>query len=287
MKWFHGRTSGVFGAGQNCAVAPAQNAMAVTVSDGLGWMANDTGDGIVWWNDYAKEHNGENLKLEISIAPAITGQTRIDRIVVTWQTTNYVALPTISVLEGTAAQVPVPPTLTNSNTQRQISLAKITIPAGITTLSAANITDERLDSTVCGLVNETITVDTSMVQSQMEALLAAIQSELEDIHAGTEYEIKKYQFTNVAVPLTAFVEQQSPTHDDYPYRALVQPAGITITGSEVPEVIFSVEQVAQGVFAATAETTSGGIYIYAADVPEPDTDGGNSITIPVIICWRS
>lgn len=40
MRWLHGRTSGVFAANNNAAVAAVQNAMAVTVSDGIGWIAD-------------------------------------------------------------------------------------------------------------------------------------------------------------------------------------------------------------------------------------------------------
>jgi hypothetical protein len=47
------------------------------------------------------------------------------------------------------------------------------------------ITDERLDSSVCGLVTESISIDTSTMLNQFEALLSAIQQELQDINAGT------------------------------------------------------------------------------------------------------
>lgn len=177
MRWLHGRTSGVWGAANNAAVSPGSG-MSVNVSDGLGWLANSAGDGIVWWND-TEEDTGTPLNLTIAMANA--SLPRIDRVVVTWETTDYVALPTITVLTGTPASSPTPPALTNSNLQRQISLAKISVPAGTTAITAAMITDERLDSTVCGLVTENVSVDTSVIQAQLTALLEEIEEELQSI----------------------------------------------------------------------------------------------------------
>ena len=163
MRWLHGRSSGVFGAAGNAAVAPVVGAMAVTVSDGNGWLANDNADGIVWWINN-ESVNGSKLQLSVDMAdPSLS---RIDRVVVSWQTTNYVALPEVTVLKGTPASSPVVPALTNNNVLRQISLAAIKIPAGATAITSGMITDERLNEAVCGLVTSAISVDTSVMQAQ-------------------------------------------------------------------------------------------------------------------------
>ncbi len=166
MRWHHGRSSGVFGADGNAAVAPVLDAMAVTVSDGCGWLCNDNGDGVVWWvEDEAK--SGAKLQLAVAMADAVL--PRIDRVVVSWQTTNYVALPEVVILKGTPASNPVAPALTNDNLVRQISLAAIRIPAGATAIDASMIIDERLDESVCGIVTEKVGVDTTVMQAQFEA----------------------------------------------------------------------------------------------------------------------
>ena len=98
MRWLHGRTSGVFGAGGNAAVtALGSPGMGVNVSDGIGWIANAEGNGIVWWNDVRKV-SGAPLVLGIGIADAML--PRFDRVIVEWKTTNYVAYPEIKVLQG-------------------------------------------------------------------------------------------------------------------------------------------------------------------------------------------
>lgn len=273
MKWLHGRTSGVFGAENNLAASAVPDSMSVEVSDGVGWLANANGDGIVFWND-SEQSGGSKLRLTHDVADGALD--RIDRIVVTWETTNYVALPTISILKGIASSTPVPPTLTNSTTKRQISIASVKIPAGAISLSASMVTDERLDPDVCGIVTETIKVDTSTMQSQFESLLKAIQNELMDLEAGTGVELKKLQFNNVSVNVADFVADT--TYEDFPLRAAVSLEGVL--DSMIPEIIFSLLDATSGLFAPIAETYNGGVYLYATDVPK------DAVTVPVIICWK-
>ena len=273
MKWLHGRTSGVFGAEGNLSTSVVPNSMSVEVSDGIGWMSNENCDGVVFWND-SEQTSGKKLTLTHDVADSALD--RIDRVVVTWETTNYVALPTISILKGVASSNPKPPSLTNNNVQRQISLRQQRIPAGAISISASYGTDERLNPNVCGIVTESIKIDTSTMQSQFEALLRSIQDELSSIESGTSVELKKLLFTGVSVPTSAFVSDR--TYDDYGYRAAVALSGVT--SSMIPEVVFSLADASGGNFAPVAETYNGGIYLYAADVPE------SQITIPTIICWR-
>lgn len=186
MKWLHGRTSGVFGAEDNLAVT-ADDGLSVSVSDGIGWISNDEADGTVFWNDYEQE-NSTKLSLPIELPDAIF--PRIDRVVVSWETITYVAKPSIEILTGTAASSPVPPSLTNNNLKRQISLAQIYVPEAASKISSDNITDERLNEDVCGLVTAGISVDTSVMQAQFLAFLSKIESELARLNAGTETMLK-------------------------------------------------------------------------------------------------
>lgn len=284
MKWLHGRTSGVFGAEGNLAITVVPDSMSIQISDGTGWLSNENGDGIVFWNDN-EQNNGNKLTLTHDVADGALD--RIDRIVVTWETTNYVALPTISVLKGTASSSPVPPALTNNNIQRQISLAKVRIPAGTVLLLASMVTDERLDPSVCGIVTETVKIDTSAmydrvnkalqdVDNQSQAVLDAIQKELADLEAGTAVEMKKLQFSNVPVPASSFVPDS--TYQDFPYRASIALSGAI--KSMIPEVVLSVDDALSGNYAPVAESYNGGVYLYAGSPPDSD------VTIPTIIMWR-
>lgn len=284
MKWLHGRTSGVFAANSNAATAAVANAMAVTVSDGVGWITDASGDGIVWWNDTEKT-SGSKLRLSISAADSVLN--RIDRVVVTWTTTNYAALPTITVLKGTAASTATAPALTNNTTTRQLSLARISVKAGTTSITNSMITDERLDASVCGLVTEKVSIDTSMINNQVQAVLTetqeqsvavlqALNDELAQLEAGTAVELKKLQFTNTTVAKTAFVADS--TYQDYPYRAAVPLTGVL--SSMIPDVTLSLADATSGNFAPVTACYDGGIYLYAASVPDA------AITVPTILCWK-
>ena len=182
MRWLHGRTSGVFAANNNAAVAAAQNAMAVTVSDGVGWISNSEANGVVWWND-AEKTNGAKMQLTIDAADGALN--RIDRVIVEWKTTDYADLPEIKILKGTPASAAAAPSLTNNTTQRQISLAQILVAAGTTSITASMITDERLNPNVCGLVTDTLSIDTSVINSQFEDLLGQLRTSIEQA-AGSE-----------------------------------------------------------------------------------------------------
>ena len=272
MKWLHGRTSGVFGAENNLATSVVPDSMSVEISDGVGWLANANGDGIVFWND-SEQSSGSKLMLTHDVADGALD--RIDRIVVTWETTNYVALPTISILKGIASSTPVPPALTNSTTQRQISIASVKIPSGAISLSAAMVTDERLDPDVCGIVTETIKIDTSTMQSQFEALLEAIQNELAGIVGGTGFDPAPVRFENVSVVPGYFStfsatdnEESKLIEKGYEYRASVPVSGVTET--MFPYLTFSLfdlEESGVGI-ANQFRCYNGGVYIYSDGVPE-------------------
>ena len=276
MRWLHGRTSGVFAAGANAAVSALDEAgMAVDVSDGIGWISNADNNGVVWWNDENKE-NGAPLTLSVDVAHE--SLDRIDRVIVDWETINYVAYPEIKVLKGTPASSPTPPGLTRNSFRQQISLARISVPAGSTEITARQITDERLDKTVCGLVTDSITIDTSMMQAQFAAFLKAINMQLTELEAGTAVELKKLVFENTALPASAW-ESGGPVNDSaHGYHADMALDGVI--SNMFASVVFYNDDIDQCGFAPVCDTYDGGVRIYAENKP------GGIITVPTVICWK-
>lgn len=274
MRWLYGRTSGVFGVADNAAVSAFPTPrMAVQVSDGTGWITDKKGLGCVWWIDN-NAASGSPLYLAIDAADAV--YNRIDRVIVEWNTPNYTDFPVVRILKGAFSSNAAAPDLTNDSTTRQISLARIYIKAGATDITAADITDERLDTSVCGLVTDRVTIDTSSIHSQFESLLSAIQKELADLEAGTAVELKKLQFRNVSVSAVDFVSDT--TYQDFPYRAGISLSGV-IEGM-IPEVVLSVDDALSGNYAPVSESYNGGVYLYAGSPPDAD------INIPIILLWR-
>lgn len=109
--------------------------MAVTILTGGGWL-----QGYFYKND---------SDLELTIRNADTTNDRIDRVVLRLDTVNA-RLITAHVLQGTPSASPVPPALTRNDQVYEISLAQVRVNAGVSSVSASNITDERGDKEVCG-----------------------------------------------------------------------------------------------------------------------------------------
>ena len=108
-------------------------------------------------------------------------------------------------LKGTASSTAAAPTLTNNITVRQISLAQISVAAGTTAITASMITDERQNPDVCGLVTDTLSIDTSVIDAQFTERLAQLRTAIEQA-AGGEIPDKTITADKLAdnIPYTKF-----------------------------------------------------------------------------------
>jgi hypothetical protein len=59
-------------------------------------------------------------------------------------------------VEGTPAAKPSPPDLTRNTDIYDLCLAEVSVPQAATEIVAANITDTRLNTALCGLVNSLV-----------------------------------------------------------------------------------------------------------------------------------
>ena len=92
----------------------------------------------------------------------------------------------LEVRTGLAAETPALPALRRNDDYDEIFLYRVTRPVGATKITADNVVDLRLDGAVCGLMRDTIDgVDTSVMQAAFEAFLTQIETELNQLHAGT------------------------------------------------------------------------------------------------------
>lgn len=142
--WFATRTSGVY-ANDELKVK-ATGGMFVAVEAGIAWLAYKRFAGVAYGNTEEKA---------LAIPTANATMPRIDRIVVRYSSAlNGVVL---AVLSGTPSASPIPPTLRRTENIYEISLAQVYVGAGATEITAANITDERLNNDVCGLMRDGVT----------------------------------------------------------------------------------------------------------------------------------
>lgn len=145
--------SGVFVDPANSLQILASSGLEVICKPGKGWI-----DGFYLVND---------ADLPITIDAADVTLNRIDRIVFKLDKTNREM--SIVIKKGTPASTPVAPEVTRTEEIKEYSLATITINKQQTTITQSNITDTRLDSSVCGKVACLIDhVDTSDLYAQWE-----------------------------------------------------------------------------------------------------------------------
>lgn len=269
MHWLYGRTSGVFAGANNLKVTAS--GMGVSVSDGVGWITDADGRGCSFWHRTDKDG-----VLTLPIDTNNTGYSRIDRIVVRWNTTDYISHPEIVVLKGTASRNPSAPSITRTTIIREISLAAVTVKPGAISISNNDITDERMKQDVCGLVSAGVEIDTSSINAQASALLDAIASELQEVNDGSAYEFRRNRVTGISVAASDFTLDS--TYNSFPYRAAIE---IDNTTSDMDaDVTFSVFDATSGNFAPVCETYNGGVYIYAKKAPS------SNVIIPKVTVRR-
>lgn len=137
----------------NLQVAAYQN-MKVVVKPGSGWI-----DGYFIFSD------GDHV-LSLDVADGVL--KRIDRVVM--RLNHLTRKIEIVVKKGTFASSPVAPALQRDTDAYELALADVLINNGATQITQANITDQRLNSTLCGIVHGTVNqVDTTTIFNQYQS----------------------------------------------------------------------------------------------------------------------
>lgn len=155
-------TNGVFNGGSNLQATASGADSNVKVAIGAAWIKG-----------YA--YSVYDSPLTLAIAPATT-LDRIDRIVLRLDTSTPVRSIKAIVVQGTPSASPTAPVLVRSGDNFDLSLAQVRVVANSSIVAQANITDERLNESVCGLVNSLIRVDTATFQQQWDAFILSIQN---------------------------------------------------------------------------------------------------------------
>lgn len=92
----------------------------------------------------------------------------------------------IVVKAGTPANAPALPEIARDSYYDEIYLAAVTVGPGVIEITNAVIQDLRMDESVCGLmIDSSAKLPTDAYNAQLTALLAQIEAELAQLHAGT------------------------------------------------------------------------------------------------------
>lgn len=255
--WFATRTSGVY-ANEHFSVTAA-GAMNVTLYPGIAWMHYDQFAGCVYANT-------DNLVLTMEMSDA--SYDRIDRLCIRLEMLNNKCYAYIK--KGTAASSPVPPELQRDNVAYELSLAQIRVGVGVVAINAGDITDERLNATVCGLMSDGVTgVDTSVIHAQVSALIRTLQENLKAVYDGVE----KVNLTEITGVLTV-----DGWTDAAPHVQTIAAAGVLaadkpfvdldLTGVDSTDDMAALQTAWSNVVKATADANA--VSFVALNKPEMD-----------------
>ena len=175
-------SNGVFPSPADGLQVLATDGMTVAVQPGYGFI-----------NGYAfRNQSAYNIQIET----ADGALSRIDRVVLRWDLVNRQML--LAVLTGTASANPTAPTLTQNADIWEIALADVAVTKGLTTITQAQITDDRFNSSLCGICAGIIDqIDASTLTKQFEAYYAAFKAgnekDFSDWSADQKADMESYQ----------------------------------------------------------------------------------------------
>ena len=143
--------------------------LQVLISSGMDVIVKT---GKAWINGYFYNNTSDHT---ITIATADGQLNRIDRVVVRWDLTNRTI--TAAVKSSAFSASPSVPALQRDADIYELALADIYVGAGVTAITQGNITDLRLDTSVCGVVAAVVEqIDTEAFNAQLQAWFAEYQS---------------------------------------------------------------------------------------------------------------
>ena len=161
------RTSGVYAKDTNYAVS-VTGPRQITVAPGLAWINYDDFKGVS-----ACSREAVNL----TIPDADSTLPRIDRVVLQFDTAAN--LTAVKLKPGTPAAAPEPPAILQNHNQYELGLCTVSVPAGSSVITAADITDTRADEDVCGVMRDGVTgIPTAQLQAQALAIMTQLSTEL-------------------------------------------------------------------------------------------------------------
>ena len=146
--------NGVFYSSADKLKVEEYNGMKVKVQKGAGFIGGRM---------YLLE---EDLTIKLDTADGVVD--RVDRIVLRCDYNNR--LMTVTVKKGGYGANPTAPELTRDTGVYELALADVYVAAGAVTITAANITDQRFNTSLCGIVTGLIEqADTEEIFSQFQA----------------------------------------------------------------------------------------------------------------------
>lgn len=185
------RTRGVYSADDSLAVTANGN-MTVTVGPGLAWLKAADYWGLAVCSEAAAT---------LTVPTASSSAKRMDAVCLRLDKTGNKA--ELIVKPGTPAAMPVLPPLQRNDSYDEIYLAGIALAAGAVAVSAADITDLRLNEDYCGLMRDGVTgIPTAQISAQADALMAQLREAIQAASSGEGVSVYTHQKSGTIHKLT-------------------------------------------------------------------------------------
>ena len=179
-------SNGVFYSSADRLKVTAYEGMKVKVGKGAGFIA------------------GRMYMLEadttITLDTADGALNRIDRIVLRCDYTNR--LITIAVKKGSYSASPTAPELTRDADAYELALADVYVAAGVVTITTANITDQRLNTALCGIVTGLVE------QADTQEIFDEFYAYLQEFKQTTQVDIEAWTLEQQQAYITWYTQQQ-------------------------------------------------------------------------------
>ena len=143
--------------------------------------------------------------LSVTLDTAEGALNRVDRVVVRWdlpQRDMYIA-----VLKGTPSAKPTATAVTRTTEIWELALADIYVGKGVTRIQTQNITDQRFNSAVCGIVTGTVEeIDASVLTKQFTDFFNTYSAAVLDEFSAYKQSMEKY-LTEIAGVYDSYVSK--------------------------------------------------------------------------------
>lgn len=161
---------------------------------------------------FISEKDSKGKYIELELEESHNQYDRIDRVVLRLDRNVQKRKIEPIILRGTASSNPISPALTRNSVVYELSLAKILVKANTLIIKQEDITDERFNDDVCGLINSILGLDSSEWQRMFDEFMAGlkqsnddelnrIKEELEKIFNGQMTEIENW-YNSVKIDIT-------------------------------------------------------------------------------------
>ena len=185
------RTSGIW-ATNDFPISVTGRDNDISIGTGIAWIRNEPFSGKVV---ALKETVIRNLDVADGVYP------RIDVVAIQFNANNNAT--DIVVKEGVPASNPVRPAISRTGAIYELYLCSIYRRVGATSITWDDVTDLRLDSSVCGLMADSVTrIDTNAINNQVRNLIMKLDNEINAVKNNANLMLITDWTQNGVIPIT-------------------------------------------------------------------------------------